>query len=181
MYEGAPILEQDSGGLTLENAVLLAEAAHAGQLDKGDGGTYFRHPFRVMQALEAYGSEVQMAAVLHDVKEDGGITLEDLRILGASEDVIEAVDSVSKRDGESYDDAIGRVKQNWMGSLVKVADNRDNANKKRAALLPEDKRIKGENKYPKALAQLIEGNEWLAAQVPMIQARVEALFDAEQA
>lgn len=176
MKEQFPTLESNHG-LTLENAVLLAEAAHEGQADKADG-PYIFHPVRVMQALEPYGETVQMAGILHDVIENTSIALDDLRKLGTPEEIVEAVDSLSIRDGEEYNDAIARVKNNKIGRLVKVADNRDNANKKRKALLPEAEQAKSEAKYAKALEQLVDGDEWLAAQAPLIQVRIETLYDA---
>jgi (p)ppGpp synthase/HD superfamily hydrolase len=44
-----------------------------------------------------------IVAVLHDIVEDGGIALDDLRKDGYSEEIIEAVDHLTHRDGEDYD------------------------------------------------------------------------------
>ena len=45
-------------------------------------------------------AESQMVAVLHDVVEDAGVTLDDLRALGIPEPVLAAIDCLSKREGE---------------------------------------------------------------------------------
>ena len=62
---------------TLERAIEIAAATHAGQTDKG-GAPYILHPLRVMLRV-ALGAQ-QIVAVLHDVVEDsdGKITFDDL-------------------------------------------------------------------------------------------------------
>ena len=79
----------------LERAILLATQAHAekGQKDKA-GKPYILHPLRMMLRMR---TEAEMtAAVLHDVVEDTGWTLDALRGEGFPEEVIEAVDSVDR-------------------------------------------------------------------------------------
>ena len=49
---------------TLERAIAIAAAAHAGQVDKA-GQPYILHPLRVM--LRVHTPEERMAAVLNDV------------------------------------------------------------------------------------------------------------------
>ena len=53
---------------SLERAIAIAASAHAGQTDKGDA-PYILHPLRVM--LRLTNRRAQIAAVLHDVIEDG--------------------------------------------------------------------------------------------------------------
>ena len=61
---------------TLEDAHALAVAAHTGQVDKL-GVDYMEHVLAVADGLADYDLELQIAAMLHDVVEDGeGITLE---------------------------------------------------------------------------------------------------------
>ena len=70
---------------TLERAIAIAAEAHAGQIDKA-GEAYILHPLRLMLSLD---TEVERkVAVLHDVVEDSGITLEQLRAEGFGEDVL---------------------------------------------------------------------------------------------
>jgi hypothetical protein len=112
----------------LNKAIEIAAKAHAGQADKG-GNPYIMHPLRVM--LNFCGSEteaVKICAILHDVVEDTDITLDDLRAEGFSEEVITALDCLTKRTGESYDDFIGRVLTNEIACKVKNGDLADNIN-----------------------------------------------------
>jgi len=81
----------------LEDAIALALEAHRGQT-RPDGTPYVLHPLRVMLALEDEGDRI--AAVLHDVVEDSPVTLEELRQRGYAADVVEAVDRLTRREGE---------------------------------------------------------------------------------
>jgi (p)ppGpp synthase/HD superfamily hydrolase len=110
---------------TLEDAVSIAAQAHRGQKDKA-GDPYFLHPLRMMLRMN---SEAEMiAAVLHDVVEDSDWTLEQLRDKGFSEDVLQAVDCLTHRNGEPYEEFIRRAQQNPIARQVKIADLEDNMN-----------------------------------------------------
>ena len=62
--------------MNLEDAIALAVEAHRGQTDKV-GQPYILHPLRVMFRCET--EHERMAAILHDVVEDCGISLDELR------------------------------------------------------------------------------------------------------
>ena len=84
---------------TLERAIVIAAEAHAGVSDKG-GAPYILHPLRMMMTLTS--TEERIVAVLHDVCEDcPGWTFERLRGEGFSEEILAALDSVTKREGET--------------------------------------------------------------------------------
>jgi (p)ppGpp synthase/HD superfamily hydrolase len=86
---------------TIERAIAIAAEAHAGQADKA-GAPYILQPLRVM--LRMTGTDARIVAVLHDVCEDcPGWDFARLRREGFSEDVLMALDSVTKRDGERAD------------------------------------------------------------------------------
>jgi len=112
----------------LEDAISLALKAHRGQKDKG-GHPYILHPFRLM--LRMTTEHERFAAVLHDVVEDTGMTLADLRRKGYPEPVIEAVDCLTRRKGEAYEAFIMRLKSNQLARKVKLADLRDNMDLRR--------------------------------------------------
>jgi hypothetical protein len=116
---------------TLERAIALAATAHAGQTDKA-GAPYILHVLRVMLRCET--NEERMAAVMHDMVEDCGWTLDQLRAEGFPEAVVEGVDAVTRRDGETYDDFVLRAKLHPIGRRVKLADLADNSDLSR---LPE--------------------------------------------
>lgn len=121
---------------TMEKAILIAAQAHLGQHDKG-GAPYILHPLRMMMRMESEAA--MMAAVLHDVVEDSDWTLEQLRDEGFSEEVLQAVDCLTNRDGEGYDEFIARVRANAIASQVKIADLEDNMNVKRIGeMTPKD-------------------------------------------
>lgn len=110
---------------TLEKAIGIAAQAHAGQVDKA-GSPYILHPLRVMLGVASL--EERIVAVLHDVVEDTDWTFDRLRIEGFAEPILEALDAVTRREGESYEDFVQRAAKNPIGRIVKRADILDNLN-----------------------------------------------------
>jgi (p)ppGpp synthase/HD superfamily hydrolase len=110
---------------TLEDAIILAAGAHRGQADKA-GEPYILHPLRVM--LQLVDEEGRIAAALHDVLEDTATTADNLRDWGYGEKVVEALEALTRRDGESYADSIERAVRNPLARRVKLADLADNMN-----------------------------------------------------
>jgi len=91
---------------SLEKAINIATKAHAGQIDKA-GKPYILHPLRVMFRVQ---TEVEMiVAVMHDVIEDSNFELGDLEKLGFSNEVMEAINCLTKRRGECYENFILRI------------------------------------------------------------------------
>ena len=86
--------------MTLERAIAIAAEAHAGQKDRA-GAPYILHPIRLMIQMDS--ESAMMAAVLHDVVENSVWTLDDLRKEGFSNEVLNAVDSLTHRDKEGED------------------------------------------------------------------------------
>lgn len=137
---------------TLEDAIVIAVEAHRRQRDKA-GAAYITHPLRLMLQMET--EPEQMVAVLHDVVEDSKMTLEGLRERGFSEQVVDAVDAVTARAGENYEDFILRAKPNPLARKVKMADLRDNMRMDRIAKLkPKD--LQRLARYHRALRVLEE-------------------------
>ena len=108
----------------LDRAIEIAVKAHAGQVDKG-GAPYILHPLRVMLRMQT--EEERIVAVLHDVVEDSEITLDDLRSEGFAVAVIEALEALTKRPGESRIDAAQRAARIPLARIVKLADNAENS------------------------------------------------------
>ena len=101
-------------------------------------------------------SEAAMiAAVLHDVVEDSDWTLEQLRDEGFSEEILHAVDCLTKREGETYDESISRVRASAIARQVKIADLEDNMNVRRIGeIRPKDlERIEKYHRHWRALTQ----------------------------
>jgi len=109
---------------TLNRAIAIAAEAHAGQMDKA-GAPYILHPLRVM--LQVDGASARIAAVLHDVVEDSDITLDALAKEGFSEEVLSALEALTKRPGESRIEAAYRAAADPIARVVKLADNTDNS------------------------------------------------------
>ena len=119
---------------TLERAIVIAAEAHAGMTDKA-GAPYILHPLRMMMDLTS--AEDRIVAVLHDVCEDcPGWTFERLRGEGFSEEILAALDSVTKREGEPYEEFALRAAANPIGRRVKLADLRDNSDLPASQLHP---------------------------------------------
>ncbi len=135
---------------TLERAIAIAATAHAGQVDKG-GAPYILHPLKVMLRMSSL--EERIVAVLHDVVEDCGISLDDLRKEGFSEEVLSAVESVTKVPGESYEDFVERAAQNPIGRVVKLADLEENSDLSRIAS-PSWEDLERVEKYRRAIGRL---------------------------
>ena len=153
--------------MNLEKAIEIAVEAHTGQLDKG-GNPYILHPLRVMLSLDS--EDERIVGVLHDVVEDcEGWTWERLKEQGCSDEIIEALQSVSKTPKEEAeyrslpeDEKLGhylkfiqRAKANKIGRNVKAADIRDNLDISRIDDITESD-INRLNRYKKALSILTE-------------------------
>jgi (p)ppGpp synthase/HD superfamily hydrolase len=137
---------------TLEKAILITAEAHQGQKDKA-GAPYILHPLRLMMRME---SEAEMiAAVMHDVVEDSEWTVDRLRDEGFSEEILQAVDCLTRREDEIYEDFIKRVKTSTVAWRVKIADLEDNMNVKRIdRLTPRDlERLEKYHRAWRALAK----------------------------
>lgn len=131
---------------TLEDAIALAVGAHRGQVDKG-GMPYILHPLGVMLRMR---TETEMiVGVLHDVVEDTEYTLDALRALGYPEGVLVALDHVTRRDVESYDEFVRRAGEDPVARRVKIADLEDNMDVRRIEELT-DKDVERLRRYQRA-------------------------------
>ncbi|WP_271894336.1 GTP pyrophosphokinase [Candidatus Phyllobacterium onerii] len=135
---------------SLEQAISIAASAHAGYL-ADDEEPYIFHPLRVMLALDA--EDERIVGILHDVVEKTPWTLDNLRSEGLPGHILEAIDSVSRRQGEEYFDFVLRTRENSLGRRVKIADLKDNIEKVRSHLEDPGAREKLA-KYEEALARL---------------------------
>lgn len=136
----------------LEKAISVALNAHAGQVDKA-GCPYILHPLRLMLKFEM--EQERIAAVLHDVVEDSDITLDNLSDIGFSKLIIEAVDHLTKMDGEDYNDFINRLSGNELARKIKIEGLKDNLNVTRIESL-SSKDLARVERYHKALKFLLK-------------------------
>ncbi|CDF96136.1 MULTISPECIES: HD domain-containing protein [unclassified Pseudomonas] len=135
---------------TLEKAIVISARAHEGQTDKG-GSPYILHPLKVMLRLSHHDERI--VAVLHDVVEDTHVTLADLRNEGFSEAILAAIDSLTKREGETYQAFIERAARDPLARRVKLADLAENSDLSRLDS-PSQNDLERVEKYRKAAEYL---------------------------
>ena len=139
----------------LEKAIAIAVEAHRGQRDRY-GLPYILHPIRVMCRMD--NTPGKIVGVLHDVVEDTDWTFKDLEEEGFPSAITQALDSVTKREGEAYEDFVKRSASNPLGRKVKLADLEDNMDVRRL-LLVRDKDIERLKKYLNAWKFLTRTND----------------------
>lgn len=130
--------------ITLARAI--AYMAHRGQFRKDGVTPYFTHPEAVAESLSKWNEYVIAAALLHDTKEDAGITSQELFKMGVHMIVIDAVTALTHGKNEPYERYLGRVAENEIAKIVKVADIQHN--------LSSDPSEHQKQKYKKALVFL---------------------------
>ncbi|MBX2952300.1 MAG: hypothetical protein KF870_07330 [Leadbetterella sp.] len=139
----------------LEKAINIATKAHKGQKDKAEQ-PYILHLIRVM--LKGKTEEEQICGMLHDLLEDTNWTADDLKKEGFPESVIQTIQTVTKLEGETYDDFIGRILLDETAIRVKINDLEDNmAIRRLTEITPKDaERL---NKYLLAYKRLTDKSE----------------------
>jgi (p)ppGpp synthase/HD superfamily hydrolase len=150
MNEGGRMNTNEPLADLLARAVAIAEQQHAGQVDKA-GRPYIEHPRRVMRAMATDAERI--VAILHDVVEDGDVTLAQLADEGFPRYLLDALDSVTRRPDETYEAFVARAAANPIGRRVKVADLQDNADLTRIAA-PTAADLARTEKSRRALAQI---------------------------
>lgn len=112
----------------VNTAIRIALESHQGDRNKHDGELYLLHVQRVASRIHAKGSGVTAEAVawLHDVVEDTPTTLDDVYLAfvltagpGTAAVIRDAVDAITKRDGETNRDYYFRVRENPTALIVK--------------------------------------------------------------
>ncbi|HEU5073962.1 MAG TPA: HD domain-containing protein [Polyangiaceae bacterium] len=131
-------------------ATMIAAEAHLGQVDKG-GEAYIFHPMRV--AVSAATPAERIVALLHDVVEDSSVSLEQLAREGFDEDVLRALDHLTRRPAEDYDEFIERVARQRLATKVKLLDLADNSDLSRLKA-PTEADFARLAKYQRATARL---------------------------
>ena len=128
-------------------ALSIARKAHEGQLDKA-GVDYIEHPIYVASQVDT--EEEKAVALLHDVIEDSPVSAEELLIAGLPEEVVTAVQVLTKKKEQDYQTYLETVKKNPLARVVKLADLKHNSDLSRLSSITEkDKeRLK---KYKKAI------------------------------
>lgn len=114
-------------GVLYDNAEAFARKYHGDFIGK-DGHLYIEHPLAVAARFD--DEVTKAAAVLHDVVEDTDATLEQIELeFGA--DVAMLVDNLTKRDGESKQDALKRSLSDPRSAAIKISDALNNSDVRR--------------------------------------------------
>ena len=131
----------------LELALSIATEAHRGQFDKA-GIDYIEHPIYVASQVDT--EEEKAVALLHDVIEDSPVSAEELLIAGLPEEVVTAVQVLTKKKEQDYQTYLETVKKNPLARVVKLADLKHNSDLSRLpSITAKDReRLK---KYKKAI------------------------------
>lgn len=131
-------------------ALKLCFEAHKDQIDKS-GMPYVFHPFHLAEQMT---DEATVAvALLHDVIEDTDYTVDDLRKLGFSEQVLEAITLMTHDPAVPYMDYVANIKQNPIARAVKLADLRHNSDMSRLDTVTPYDEVRAQ-KYQKAIELL---------------------------
>lgn len=128
----------------LTTAIKIATELHHGQTDKS-GQPYILHPLRVMLAMD--DDLHRIVAVLHDVPEDCEDGWQALHDAGFRDEILDAIDLLTRKQEETYDRFILMCSTNPIARRVKIADIQDN-------LRPGAPHL--EERYRKALRFLME-------------------------
>lgn len=106
-----------------------AAKAHEGQTRRDGHTPYFNHCMRVATSPYIWDGdhklsilELASVGIFHDVLEDTDVTAEDMRKAGISEVIIKAVETITKKKGQSYSDYLTEVKANELARIVKIVD-----------------------------------------------------------
>jgi hypothetical protein len=132
----------------LGKAIAIASTVHHPQKDKG-GNAYILHPIRIMMRLRSNDEELMSIAILHDTVEDSEWTLKDLKEVGFSKRVTDALALLTHDPNDSYMEYIKKISTNADAVRVKLEDLRDNSDITRLKGLRE-KDIERMEKYHRA-------------------------------
>ena len=135
-----------------KKALKLSFEAHKNQVDKS-GMPYVYHPFHLAEQMETEATVI--VALLHDVVEDTDYTLEDIRVMGFPEQVIEALALMTHDKSVPYMDYVEKIKKNPIAKAVKLADLKHNSDLTRLDIVDEKARKRAE-KYKTAIVILGE-------------------------
>lgn len=131
--------------MNLAKAIHIAARAFEMQIDKG-GEPYIMHCIRVMNNLNTEDEELKIIAILHDIIEDCNYTNGQLHGLGFSNRVLNGIDALTKKHGQSYEKYLDIVSSNQDAIRVKLADLQDNMNLLRLSKI-DGKDLERQQKY----------------------------------
>lgn len=134
-------------------ALSIACEEHSGQVDKADK-PYIYHIVQVGKNISKKDDEYLAVAYLHDLLEDTNLTKEIL-LEQFPVEVVEAVQAITKKDNEPYNEYLEQVKKNPIALIVKISDLTHNIDLSRLKKVSSSD-LKRVEKYRKAIEYLKE-------------------------
>ncbi len=132
---------------TTKKALKICFDAHKNQVDKS-GMPYVFHPFHLAEQME--DEITTIVALLHDLVEDTDYTFNDLKQMGFSSEVIDALTLMTHDKSVPYMEYVNKIKENPIATAVKLADLKHNSDLSRLDTVDE-KAIKRKEKYAEAI------------------------------
>jgi GTP pyrophosphokinase len=120
----------DFGGENMELDIAAAQRfmieKHSNQLRK-NGELYYHHPLAVSNMLKLHGFSLsyQITGLFHDLLEDTDTSLKEIKAY-SNEEVLQAVQLLTKFKGYIMENYIYCISQNEMAKMTKLADRLDN-------------------------------------------------------
>ncbi len=142
-------------------AMKLCFEAHRDQVDKS-GLPYVFHPFHLAEQMQDEATTV--AALLHDVVEDGGYTMEALAAQGFDAAVLHALELLTHAPEVPYLEYVEALRRDPIAAAVKLADLRHNSDLSRLDAVDEAA-VRRREKYAQAIRLLETGTVEEAAAV----------------
>ena len=137
-----------------KKAIKLMFEKHKDQVDKS-GMPYVFHPFHLAEQMD--DEETTITALLHDIVEDTNTTFEDLRKLGFSDNVINALKLMTHDKNVDYFEYIKNISKNPIARKVKIKDLEHNMDTSRLDEVT-DKDIERVKKYKKCYKYLLKNS-----------------------
>ncbi len=138
-----------------KKAMKICFEIHKEQVDKS-GLPYVFHPFHLAEQMDDEYSIV--VALLHDVVEDGEISLEELRKEFPNE-IVDAISLMTHEVNVDYFEYVKAIKSNTLACKVKLADLQHNSDRTRLDNITERDEIRYQ-KYQKAI-EILRNKEQL--------------------
>lgn len=137
-----------------KKAIKLMFEKHKDQVDKS-GIPYVFHPFHLAEQMD--DEETTITALLHDIVEDTDTTFDDLRKLGFSDNVINALKLMTHDKNIDYFEYVKNISKNPIARKVKIKDLEHNMDTSRLDEVT-DKDLERVKKYKKCYKYLLNNN-----------------------
>ena len=137
-----------------KKAIKLMFEKHKDQVDKS-GMPYVFHPFHLAEQMD--DEETTITALLHDIVEDTNTTFEDLRKLGFSDNVINALKLMTHDKNIDYFEYVKNISKNPIARKVKIKDLEHNMDTSRLDEVT-DKDLERVKKYKKCYKYLLKNS-----------------------